>query len=115
MNATTCPLCNVPVGPKQTYCSRCEQLLSGNAPLTAAPKPKWYHNVWFVLFMLSPFALGPFALPLLWKSPRFSRNAKIVLTVVTLAATAWVAWYTMKVIVPAFTNKLNELNSIFSP
>ena len=49
---------------------------------------KWYHSVWFVLLML--FAvLGPFGLPLLWKSPRFNQTAKVVLTVVNIAYTGW--------------------------
>jgi len=39
--------------------------------------------------MISPLALGPFGLPLLWKSPRFSRAAKGWLTLFTVV---WVVW-----------------------
>lgn len=38
---------------------------------------------WYVIVML--VTLGPFALPLLWQSPAFSRAAKIWLTVVVVA------------------------------
>jgi len=38
----------------------------------------------FLLF----FVLGPFGLPLLWKSPRFSRGLKIALTVAVVAYSA---------------------------
>ena len=37
---------------------------------------------WYVIGML--LAVGPFALPLLWTSPRFSRTAKIVWTLVVI-------------------------------
>ena len=42
--------------------------------------PSWYYRPWSVVFLLF-FVLGPLGLPLLWKSPAFSRRAKIVLTV----------------------------------
>ena len=38
--------------------------------------------VWYVIIML--FSVGPFALPLLWQSPRFSRPAKIICTVLVI-------------------------------
>ncbi len=38
--------------------------------------------VWYVIGML--VAVGPFALPLLWQSQRFSRGAKIAWTVVVI-------------------------------
>ena len=51
-----------------------------------APRPRWYYRPWWVLLML--FAVvGPFGLPLLWKSPSFSRWSKIALTVAVAAYT----------------------------
>jgi hypothetical protein len=47
---------------------------------------KWYYNVWFVLFLLL-FVLGPFALPLVWKNPRFSSTVKLLLTVLAVGYT----------------------------
>ncbi len=58
------------------------------------PKPKWYHNVWLVLLMLF-VVLGPFGLPLLWKSPRFSRLMKIMLTLATFLYTWWLVIVTI--------------------
>ena len=77
------------------------------------PKARWYHNAWFVLLMISPVALGPFGLPLLWKSPRFSRWAKTGLTVFTVMWTILLIAYVMVVIVPAVKNEFNQLNSTF--
>lgn len=53
------------------------------------PETKWYHGRWMVLLMLF-FVLGPIGLPLLWKSPRFSRRWKQILTALTLIYTALV-------------------------
>ena len=51
------------------------------------PPPKWYHRPSSVVFLLF-FVLGPFGLPLLWKSPAFSRGMKIALAVGVMAYSA---------------------------
>jgi hypothetical protein len=49
------------------------------------PAPiKWYYRPVWVLVLLF-LVLGPLALPFLWRSPRFSRPVKVVLTVLELA------------------------------
>jgi len=48
---------------------------------------KWYHQRWAVVVLLF-LVLGPFGLPLLWKSPAFSRNMKIALSVAVVAYSA---------------------------
>lgn len=52
-------------------------------------KPKWYYNRWMVLVTLFLVA-GPFGLPLLWRSPRFSDRAKWLLTAAVLIYTVTV-------------------------
>ena len=52
-------------------------------------KPTWTSHVWFVLLMLF-VVLGPLGLPFLWKSPRFSKSAKIALTIATVIYTGWI-------------------------
>jgi hypothetical protein len=47
---------------------------------------KWYYNIWFVLLMLF-FVLGPFGLPLVWKSPRMGRGVKWALTLAVVLYT----------------------------
>ena len=61
--------------------------------------------------MISPVALGPFGLPLLWKSPRFSSSAKTGLTVLTVAWTALAVWYVVAVVLPAVQHEFNQFNS----
>lgn len=56
------------------------------------PQASWHHRPLFVILLL--LALGPFAFPWLWKTPFFSPRAKIVLTLLTMAATVWLLWIT---------------------
>jgi len=46
----------------------------------------WYYRRWGVLLLLF-VVLGPLGLPLLWKSPSFTRGWKIVLTVLMVVYT----------------------------
>lgn len=51
-------------------------------------KIKWYLRPVGVVLLLF-FVLGPFGLPLLYKSPKFSKNLKIVLTIVVIIYTSY--------------------------
>jgi hypothetical protein len=46
-------------------------------------KIRWYFRPISVVLLLF-FVLGPFALPLLYKSPKFSKRLKIILTIVVI-------------------------------
>ena len=77
--------------------------------LPEAPKPKWYYSIWFVLVMLF-LVMGPFGLPLLWKSPRFPRWAKIALTIALALYTYWLFAATMAA-VRAIVDHYGQLQS----
>jgi peptidoglycan/LPS O-acetylase OafA/YrhL len=51
-------------------------------------KVKWYLRPIGVLLLLF-FVLGPFGLPLLYKSPKFSKKLKIILTIVVMIYTSY--------------------------
>ena len=51
-------------------------------------KVKWYLRPMGVVLLLF-FVLGPFGLPLLYKSQEFSRKLKIVLTIVVILYTSY--------------------------
>jgi predicted nucleic acid-binding Zn ribbon protein len=108
VNATTCPLCNDAVLPEQQYCARCEQLLGGAKPREPS-KPKWYYNVWIVLCMLF-FVLGPLGLPLVWKSPSFSKPMKWLLTLAMAIYTVVLVDLTVRT-VRAVLQEVNQFNS----
>ncbi len=57
---------------------------------------KWYYRPLWVLILLF-LVLGPFGLPILWRSPGFSRPVKIVLTILVLAYTALLIEETIRV------------------
>ena len=51
------------------------------------PQDKWYYGL--VPVFLGLLFMGPFALPLLWKSSRFNLFWKALLTFLVLASTVW--------------------------
>lgn len=57
---------------------------------------KWYYGIIAVLSGL--FLLGPFAFPLLWKSPHFNAFWKVFLTVAVTVATFVMIWGTWGVV-----------------
>ncbi len=57
---------------------------------------KWYLKPISVVLILF-FVLGPFGLPLLYKSPKFSRVAKIVLTVVVMIYTIYLVFASLEI------------------
>lgn len=54
----------------------------------AGPRPAWYYRPWVVLVFLF-LVLGPFGLPLVYRSPGFNKAAKILLTLLMIPYT----WY----------------------
>lgn len=72
-----------------------------------SPKSKWYHNLWFILVMLF-FVLGPFALPLLWKSPSLPKPVKIILTLLVVG----IAFGAIFMIQSSLRSVLNSLSEI---
>jgi uncharacterized membrane protein len=52
---------------------------------------------WFVLPMIF-LVLGPFALPLLWRSRCFSRMWKVIFTVGVVAVTVWAAGLVVQIV-----------------
>jgi hypothetical protein len=55
---------------------------------------KWYLKTTAVV--VSILLAGPLALPLVWKNKRYSRNTKIIITVVVLVLTIWLTVATFK-------------------
>jgi hypothetical protein len=49
---------------------------------------KWYLKPIVVILLLF-FVLGPFGLPLLYKSPKFAKKLKIILTVIMIIYTTY--------------------------
>ncbi len=61
-----------------------------DVPLIPKKKIRTIDNLW--TFMVATAVLGPFALPLLWRNPRFKWSTKIGGSLVVLAIT----WFLLK-------------------
>jgi hypothetical protein len=59
-------------------------------------KIKWYLRPIIVIILLF-FVLGPFALPLLYKSPKFTKTLKIVLTIVVIVYTLYLVFASIEI------------------
>ncbi len=59
-------------------------------------KFKWYLRPIGVVLLLF-FVLGPFGLPLLYKSPKFSRKLKIALTVLVIIYTIYLITVSLEI------------------
>ena len=59
-------------------------------------KVKWYLRPGVIIILLF-FVLGPFALPLLYKSPKFTKTLKIVLTIVVIVYTLYLIFASIEI------------------
>jgi len=59
-------------------------------------KIKWYLRPISVVLLLF-FVLGPFALPLLYKSPKFSKTSRIILTVIVIIYTSFLIFASLEI------------------
>jgi hypothetical protein len=57
---------------------------------------KWYLRPISVVLLLF-FVLGPFGLPLLYKSPQFSKTLKIILTVAVIIYTSYLIFASLEI------------------
>ncbi len=74
----SCRRCLAVIDAEDNYCRRCGLSTRGGEA--------WYHSPAFVILMLFVI-IGPLAIPLLWRSPRFSTTAKWAITVVNVVYT----------------------------
>ena len=57
---------------------------------------KWYLRPISVVLLLF-FVLGPFGLPLLYKSPNFSKTLKIILTIAVIIFTSYLVFVSLEI------------------
>jgi hypothetical protein len=78
-----CWSCDHPVAPEDRYCAHCSQ---GQGAFL-----RWYYRPFWIA-VLALTALGPFVLPLVWRTPRLDRTGKLIATLLVLAITGYIGW-----------------------
>jgi hypothetical protein len=75
-------------------------------------KVKWYLRPMSVILLLF-FVLGPLGLPLLYRSPKFSRTLKIIFTAVVIIYTLYLIFATLE-IGRVLYKRLEELQGVLN-
>ena len=57
---------------------------------------KWYLNPIIVVLLLF-FVLGPLGLPLLYKSPKFGKTSRLILTIFVIVYTSFLIFASLKI------------------
>ena len=73
-------------------------------------KVKWYLIPISVVLLLF-FVLGPFGLPLLYKSPKFSKTIKILLTIAVIIYTSYIIFASVEIATRLYS-RMGELQDM---
>ena len=83
-----CHFCAEEIQEEAIKCRFCNEFLDDS--YKPKSKTKWFHSTSAVVIGL--ITLGPLALPLVWKNPRYEIITKVILTIVVAVVTIWLCY-----------------------
>ncbi len=83
-----CPFCAEEIQEEAVKCRFCGEFLDDS--YKPKPKTKWYYSTSAIVIGL--LVLGPFALPLVWRNPKYEVITKVIITIVVIAVTIWLCY-----------------------
>lgn len=77
-----CSFCHQDIADDANFCPVCGTPID---PSLQPKKAKWFHKTTSIV--IGFFVVGPFVLPAVWSHPSYSKNTKIVVSVIVIVLT----------------------------